>query len=40
LTIDADRASCLLLVCRPADAARWQQQLTAAMLHPERIEGY
>lgn len=40
VAIDADRATCLILMCRPADAARWQQQLTAAMLHPERIEGY
>jgi hypothetical protein len=40
LTIDADRATCMILVCRAGDAPRWQQQLTAAMLHPERIDGY
>jgi hypothetical protein len=40
LAIDADRATCMILVCRPADAAGWQEQLTAAMLHPERIKGY
>jgi hypothetical protein len=40
LTVDADRATCMILVCPAADAPRWQQQLTAAMLHPERIDGY
>jgi hypothetical protein len=40
LVIDADRATCMILVCRAGDAPRWQQQLTAAMLHPERIDGY
>lgn len=40
LTIDADRATCMILVCPADQAPRWQQHLTAAMLHPEQIDGY
>ncbi|MFH1268544.1 MAG: hypothetical protein ABIK89_22705 [Planctomycetota bacterium] len=40
LTLDADRAACLILVC-PKDAqAHWAAYLTEAMLHPDRIAGY
>ena len=40
VTINADQATCLILVCEAREAARWQQQLTDAMLHPERIQAY
>ena len=40
LDITADRATCLILVCPKGDVERRGQQLTDAMLHPERIEGY
>jgi len=40
LAIDADRATCMVLICPADDVPRWQRQLTDAMLHPERIEGY
>jgi len=35
LEIDADRATCLILVCLPAHAHRWTDRLTQAMLRPE-----
>ena len=40
LDIDADRATCLILVCRENTEARWGAQLTEAVLHPDRIGGY
>jgi hypothetical protein len=40
LDLDADRATCLILVC-PTDAqSRWSGYLTEAMLHPDKIPGY
>jgi len=39
-TIDADQATCLMLLCPARDIEHRQQQLTEAMLYPERITGY
>jgi hypothetical protein len=38
--IDADRATCLILVCPAAESQRWTDRLTQAMLRPDQIEGY
>ena len=38
--IDADRATCLILVCPVADEVRWAARLTQAMLRPDQIAGY
>ncbi|HUT88613.1 MAG TPA: beta-galactosidase trimerization domain-containing protein [Thermoguttaceae bacterium] len=40
IDVDADRATCLILVCPENTEARWGAQLTEAMLHPDRIRGY
>ncbi len=40
LTIDEDQATCLILVCRPGEEARWAGELTRAVLRPETIQGY
>jgi len=40
LDIDADRATCLILVCPENTEARWAAHLTEAMLHPDKIAGY
>jgi hypothetical protein len=38
--IDADRATCLVLVCPATELDRWTTYLTRAMLQPDRIPGY
>ncbi|MBI4580913.1 MAG: hypothetical protein HY718_14490 [Planctomycetes bacterium] len=40
LKIDADRATCLILVCPPDNEPRWAEHLTQAMLRPDSIGGY
>ncbi len=40
LDIDADRATCLILLCERGLEAKWSQELTRALLHPDRIKGY
>lgn len=40
LPIDADRATCLILLCTPGSEARWGDTLTQAMLRPDLIDGY
>ncbi len=40
LEIDADRATCLILVCPAAQSQRWTDRLTQAMLRPDQIAGY
>jgi hypothetical protein len=40
ITLDADRATCLVLLCEPDHAGQWQSLLSDALLHPERIAGY
>ncbi len=40
LELDADRATCVVLVCPASEEGRWAAYLTEAMVHPERIEGY
>ena len=40
LTIDEDQATCLILVCRPGEEARWTGELARAVLRPETIQGY
>jgi len=40
LAIDADRATCLILLCRPAARARWAAHLTKALRRPEQLAGY
>jgi len=40
VNIDADQAVSLVLVCPRDETERWQRQLTDAMLHPEKIQGY
>ena len=40
LTIDADRATCLICICPTEQAARWGEVLTGMMQHPDRIQGY
>jgi hypothetical protein len=38
--LDADRATCLVLVCPATEEDRWTTYLTRAMLRPDRIPGY
>lgn len=38
--IDADRATCLILICREAESVRWTGRLTQAMQRPDQIDGY
>jgi hypothetical protein len=40
LEIDADRATCLILVCPQSEEAKWAGRLTQAMLRPDQIAGY
>jgi len=40
LDIDADRATCLILVCKLNTMKRWTEYLTEAMCRPDRIVGY
>lgn len=40
LELDADRATCLVLVCPASEEGRWAAYLTEAMVYPERIQGY
>ena len=40
LDIDADRATCMILLCEPNRAAHWTAALSLAMTRPERIKGY
>ena len=40
LDIDADRATCMILLCETGREQRWTTVLTAAMTRPERIQGY
>jgi len=40
LQIDADRGTCLILICQAAAEKRWADHLTQAMLRPQRIQGY
>ena len=40
LDIDADRATCLILLCDPHAEHQWAEYLTSTMLHPDQIEGY
>nr|MBC8867844.1 beta-galactosidase trimerization domain-containing protein [Planctomycetota bacterium] len=40
LEIDADRATCLILVCESHAAERWTEYLSQAMCRPVRIPGY
>jgi len=40
VTIDADRATCMILICESGSESRWSAKLTESMIHPERIEGY
>lgn len=38
-TFDADRATCLLLICRPGAEDRWTRVLEGALTHAERLPG-
>lgn len=38
--IDADRATCLILLCRPRETPRWTGALSDALQRPEKIAGY
>ena len=38
ITIDEDRATCLILLCRGDRMAHWQSLLEEAMTHPERMK--
>ena len=40
LDIDADRATCLILLCAPDTERRWAAHLTKALRHPEQLAGY
>jgi len=40
LKIDADQATCLILVSEPQAVAHWTEQLTNAMCRPDEITGY
>jgi hypothetical protein len=40
LDLNADRATCLVLICRAGQQEHWGNRLTEAMLRPDRIEGY
>jgi hypothetical protein len=40
LEIDADRATCLILVCPAGQSQHWTDRLTQAMLRPDQIDGY
>ncbi|MBT3290015.1 MAG: hypothetical protein HN380_21915, partial [Victivallales bacterium] len=40
LVLDADRATCVVLICRPEQAARWGQYLGEALTRPEQLTGY
>ncbi len=37
IPIDADRATCMILVCERGSEARWAERLTLAMTRPERL---
>ena len=40
LDLDADRATCLTLICTVDEEPRWAEYLTRIMLHPEQARGY
>jgi len=40
LDLDADRATCLILLCKPKAARRWAAHLSNALRRPEHIAGY
>ncbi|MBN1418228.1 MAG: hypothetical protein JXP34_05590 [Planctomycetes bacterium] len=40
IDVDGDRATCLILLCAPAEEERWAAHLTRALRHPESIEGF
>jgi hypothetical protein len=40
LDLDADRATCLALICRPEEESRWSRYLTRTILHPEQAAEY
>lgn len=40
VTIDADRATCLILLCRPDEEKRWTDYLSRTMQHPELSAAY
>ena len=40
LPIDADRATCLILLCPATEEPMWTGRLTEAMLRPDKIVGY
>ncbi len=40
LELDADRATCLTLICKAEEEPRWHEYLTRIMLHPEQARGY
>jgi len=37
VSLDADRASCLVLFCRPGQEAHWKHELERALIHPEQL---
>jgi hypothetical protein len=37
--LNADRASCIIVVCEKADEAKWTQYLGEAFTHPEKVGG-
>lgn len=40
LVLDADRATCVVLICLPQEIERWTRYLSEAMVHPEQMDGY
>jgi hypothetical protein len=40
LEIEADRATCLILLCAPGTEERWTAKLTEVMQFPEKISGF
>jgi hypothetical protein len=40
IEIDADRATGLILLCKPSAENRWAEHLTRAMLQPQELVGY
>ena len=37
VSLDADRATCLVLICRPGQEERWTHAMERAMLHPDQL---
>lgn len=40
LDLDADRATCMTLICQPGEESRWSSYLTRTILHPEQALEY